>query len=316
MKYKLLVLDLDGTLTNKQKKITPHTKETLLKIQEQGVKIVLASGRPTYGIAPLAEQLELQKYEGYILAYNGGEIIDWKTKELMYKNLLDHDVLPYLYECAKKNDFAIVTYDGEYVLTEKPDDEYVLKEALLNVMKIKKVDNFLDAVKHPIAKCLIVGEPTRLAELEKEMYEHLKDRMGVFRSEPYFLELVPKGIDKAQSLAVLLKEIGLTREEMIAIGDGFNDLSMIQYAGLSIAMANAAIGIKCIGVDSDDLPGYTEAKDRLETHDPVYALVPLTFEPSILSMFKLHAEQMSQPERGMWRIALGCTRLVIGCLRA
>lgn len=85
MKYKLLVLDLDGTLTNKQKKITPHTKETLLKIQEQGVKIVLASGRPTYGIAPLAEQLELQKYEGYILAYNGGEIIDWKTKELMYK---------------------------------------------------------------------------------------------------------------------------------------------------------------------------------------------------------------------------------------
>ena len=170
MKYKLLVLDLDGTLTNKQKKITPHTKETLLKIQEQGVKIVLASGRPTYGIAPLAEQLELQKYEGYILAYNGGEIIDWKTKELMYKNLLAHDVLPYLYECAKKNDFAIVTYDGEYVLTEKPDDEYVLKEALLNVMKIKKVDNFLDAVKHPIAKCLIVGEPTRLAELEKEMY--------------------------------------------------------------------------------------------------------------------------------------------------
>ena len=136
MKYKLLVLDLDGTLTNKQKKITPHTKETLLKIQEQGVKIVLASGRPTYGNAPLAEQLELQKYEGYILAYNGGEIIDWKTKELMYKNLLDHDVLPYLYECAKKNDFAIVTYDGEYVLTEKPDDEYVLKEALLNVMKI------------------------------------------------------------------------------------------------------------------------------------------------------------------------------------
>lgn len=80
--------------------------------------------------------------------------------------------------------------------------------------------------------------------------------------------------------------------------------------GVSIAMANAAIGIKCIGVDSDDLPGYTEAKDRLETHDPVYALVPLTFEPSILSMFKLHAEQMSQPERGMWRIALGCTRLV------
>lgn len=244
MKYKLLVLDLDGTLTNSKKEITRHTKETLIKAQEAGLKVVLASGRPTYGVAPLANELELQKYEGYILAYNGGKIIDWKTRELMYEKQLDSDLLPYLYRCAKENDFAIVTYENEYVLTEKPDDEYVLKEALLNVMKIKKVDNFLEAVKHPITKCLIVGEPSRLALLEKEMYEKLKDRMGVFRSEPYFLELVPKGIDKAQSLSVLLEVIGMTKNEMIAIGDGFNDLSMIQYAGLGIAMENAQDVVK------------------------------------------------------------------------
>lgn len=244
MKYKLLVLDLDGTLTNSKKEITRHTKETLIKAQEAGLKVVLASGRPTYGVAPLANELELQKYEGYILAYNGGEIIDWKTRELMYEKQLDSDLLPYLYRCAKENDFAIVTYENEYVLTEKPDDEYVLKEALLNVMKIKKVDNFLEAVKHPITKCLIVGEPSRLALLEKEMYEKLKDRMGVFRSEPYFLELVPKGINKAQSLSVLLEEIGMTKNKMIAIGDGFNDLSMIQYAGLGIAMENAQDVVK------------------------------------------------------------------------
>ncbi len=244
MKYKLLVLDLDGTLTNTRKEVTEHTRTTLIKAQEQGLKIVLASGRPTYGIAPLANLLQLDKYEGYVLSYNGGEIIDWKTGELLYKNLLDPEVLPYLYQCANDNHFAIVTYDGEYVLTEYPDDEYVLKEALLNVMKIKKVDNFLKAVQHPIAKCLIVGEPTRLAVLEKEMYNHLQDRMGVFRSEPYFLELVPKGIDKAQSLAVLLKEIGMTKDEMIAVGDGFNDLSMIKYAGLGVAMSNAQEVVK------------------------------------------------------------------------
>lgn len=237
--YKLLVLDLDGTLTDSKKKITARTRDTLIKAQKQGIRIVLASGRPTYGVAPIADALELDRYEGYILSYNGGEIIDWKTKELMYKKWLDNDVLPYLYQCAKDNNFAIVTYDHEYVLTELPDDEYVLKEALLNVMKIKKVDNFLAAIPRPITKCLIVGEPIRLAELEKKMYEQLKDKMGVFRSEPYFLELVPKGIDKAQSLSVLLKEIGLVKEEMIAMGDGFNDLSMIQYAGLGIAMANA-----------------------------------------------------------------------------
>ena len=115
-------------------------------------------------------------------------------------------------------------------MTEYPEDEYVLKEAILNVMTPKKVDHFLEAIKFPIAKCLIVGEPTRLAVLEKEMYEHLKDRMGVFRSEPYFWNWF---------LKVLLKEIGMTKEEMIAVGDGFNDLSMIQYAGLGVAMANA-----------------------------------------------------------------------------
>lgn len=245
MEFKLLALDLDGTLTNSKKEITPHTRETLIRAQqEKGVKIILASGRPTYGVAPLANALGLDKFGGYILAYNGGEIIDWRTREIMYKNLLDHDVLPYLYECAKKNGFAIVTYENEYVLTEKPDDEYVLKEALLNVMKIKEVDNFLEAVKHPIAKCLIVGEPARLARLEEEMREHLKDRMGVFRSEPYFLELVPKGIDKARSLSVLLDELGLKREELMAAGDGFNDLSMVKFAGMGVAMANAQDVVK------------------------------------------------------------------------
>ena len=106
-------------------------------------------------------------------------------------------------------------------------------------METQKVDNFLEAIDFPVAKCLIVGEATRLAELEKIMHEALKDRMGVYRSEPYFLEFVPKGIDKAQSLAVLLEKIGATKDEMIAVGDGFNDLSMIKFAGLGVAMANA-----------------------------------------------------------------------------
>ena len=114
MKYKLLVLDLDGTLTNKKKEVTEHTRRTLIEAQKRGVKIVLASGRPTYGVAPLAEILELQKDEGYILSYNGGEIIDWKTGEMMYENVLDPDILPYLYKCATDNHFAIVTYEDVY----------------------------------------------------------------------------------------------------------------------------------------------------------------------------------------------------------
>ena len=79
--------------------------------------------------------------------------------------------------------------------------------------------------------------------------------------------------------------------------------------GVSIAMANAEIGIECIGVDSNDLAGYTAAKDRLENHDPVYAIVPLTFSKAVLTMFKNHAVEMSKPENGKWRMALGCTEM-------
>ena len=179
--YKLLVLDLDGTLTNSQKKITRKTKEALLKAQENGVKIVLASGRPTYGIVPLADELNLDARGGYILSYNGGEIIDWKTKDLLHARLLDPQVIPYLYDCSKRNDLAIITYQDEYIITEKPDDIYVHKEAFLNKMKIKKVDDFLSFVDFPVAKCLITGDPEQLVILEKEMNEHLKGSMGVYR---------------------------------------------------------------------------------------------------------------------------------------
>lgn len=94
--YRLLVLDLDGTLTNSKKEISPRNLRTLLRLQQSGVRLVLASGRPTYGITPLAEQLQMKEHNGYILSYNGGEIINWNTGELLYKNLLPDEVLPIL----------------------------------------------------------------------------------------------------------------------------------------------------------------------------------------------------------------------------
>ena len=117
MPYKLLVLDLDGTLTNSRKEITPHTLETLIQAQEQGIKIILASGRPTYGVAPIADKLRLADYGGYILSYNGSEIMNWANKEILYENRLKPELLPYLYACAKNYQFPIVTYHNEFVIT-------------------------------------------------------------------------------------------------------------------------------------------------------------------------------------------------------
>ena len=244
MDYKIIVLDLDGTLTNRDKIITPRTKEALMNAQEAGNVVVLASGRPTAGVEPLARELELSRFGSYILSYNGGEIINWETQEMVYENVLPNEVVPVLYECARTHQLSILTYDGAEIITENSQDPYVLKEAFLNKMAVRETNDFLTDITLPVAKCLIVGDADKLIPLEAELCLRLQGRINVFRSEPYFLELVPQGIDKALSLAVLLKEIGVAREEVIAIGDGYNDLSMIRFAGLGIAMGNAQEPVK------------------------------------------------------------------------
>lgn len=244
MNYKIIVLDLDGTLTNSKKEISPRNREMLIRVQEQGIRLVLASGRPTYGIVPLADELRMNEFGGFILSYNGGEIINWETKEMIYENVLPNDVVPMLYECARVNHLSILTYDGAEIITENSQDPYVLKEAFLNKMAVRETNDFLTDITLPVVKCLIVGAADQLIPVESELRIRLQGRINVFRSEPYFLELVPQGIDKAMSLAILLEEIGVAREEVIAIGDGYNDLSMIKFAGMGVAMGNAQDPVK------------------------------------------------------------------------
>jgi len=244
MQYKLLVLDLDGTLTNSKKEISERTKATLLKVQQKGVKIVLASGRPTYGIVPLADELELAKYGGYILSFNGGTIINWQTKEVIHQSALNTENLPVLHEIARQNSVDIISYENESIISENTENEYIQYEAFLNKMPIKKVDSFTEALKLPVPKCLMVGHPEILIKLEQEMKAQFNREMNIYRSEPFFLELNPLNIDKAQSLQILLDHTGHTREEMLACGDGFNDLTMIEFAGFGVAMANAQEQVK------------------------------------------------------------------------
>lgn len=241
--YQLLVLDLDGTLTNSQKIITPKTLKALFRAQESGVKIVLASGRPTYGIEPIAKQLKLKQYGGYILSYNGGQIIDYKTGEILYRQSVPQNEIPHLYEFAKRHDLAIMSYDGNDIVTENPDDQYVIIEANINNMPVRGVESFLATIQHPVTKCLIVGEPTKLAEVEKVAKQEFGETINLFTSAPYFLECVPPGIDKALSIDRLIKKLNMTKDNVVACGDGYNDLSMIQFAGLGVAMGNAQSGV-------------------------------------------------------------------------
>ena len=238
--FRAIALDLDGTLTNHDKVVTPRTRQALLKAQEQGAIIILASGRPTYGIVPVAECLELEKRGGYILSYNGGNIVNAKTGEKLFSQFLPDAVIPILYKYAKEKNHALLGYAGNEIITEMPDDQYVKEESRINKMNIRKVDNLLDALEPHPTKLLMTGDPTDMIKAEEELVEILGEKMDIFRSAPFFLELVPKGIDKAQSLLRLLSKINLTPADLMAFGDGYNDLSMLKLAGVGVAMANAA----------------------------------------------------------------------------
>lgn len=238
--FRAIALDLDGTLTNHDKVVTPRTRQALLKAQEQGAIIILASGRPTYGIVPVAECLELEKRGGYILSYNGGNIVNTKTGEKLFSQFLPDAVIPILYKYAKEKNHALLGYAGNEIITEMPDDQYVKEESRINKMNIRKVDNLLDALEPHPTKLLMTGDPTDMIKAEEELVEILGEKMDIFRSAPFFLELVPKGIDKAQSLLRLLSKINLTPADLMAFGDGYNDLSMLKLAGVGVAMANAA----------------------------------------------------------------------------
>ena len=244
MEYKMIVLDLDGTLTNRDKIITPRTKQALMEAQKMGKIVVLASGRPTAGIKPLAEELELAAYGSYILSYNGGMITNCGTGEVVFSSLRPVDSNEKIIGLAEEYGVDILTYEGEEIITNNKECPYAVKESNINHLPLRQVEDMKGYVSFPVPKFLMLDDGDYLVTVEPRVKAAMGRDFSVYRSEPFFLEVMPKGIDKAQSLGRLLERIGMKREEMIACGDGYNDLTMIQYAGLGVAMENAVLPVR------------------------------------------------------------------------
>ena len=135
MDYRMIVLDLDGTLTNRDKVITPKTREALFELKRQGGIIVLASGRPTYGVVPLARELELDRSGGYILSYNGGRIIDCKTGKTVFAKELPVFSNQKIIGLAKEHGVNIITYEDDLIITSDASDEYVERKLSLTGLR-------------------------------------------------------------------------------------------------------------------------------------------------------------------------------------
>lgn len=265
MNKKVLVLDIDGTLTNSRKEITPATRDAIQDIMKKGSLVILASGRPTAGMRRYEQELELEKYGGYLLSFNGAKAFDCRTGEVLYQRLLPLTLLPGLYRFAKNNGCGLITYLGDEAISAFSMDQYVELETRINAIPVRQVENFVRFVDFDINKCLMTAEPERAAVLVEELREKYGQVAGIYRSEPFFIEIMPQGVDKATSLDRMLLSLGMRREDAVCCGDGFNDIAMIQYAGVGVAMGNAQAEVKAEAdyiTGTNDEDGLVQVIDR------------------------------------------------------
>lgn len=244
--YKIIALDMDGTLLNDSKEITEITKSTLKKARIKGIKIVLASGRPIDGLKSYLNELNLMEDNEYVLSYNGCLVQETKSGKVIHSVGLKGKDLKYIYEISKKLNVNIHAFSNKLGLITPKMNKYTKLEADINKIKINIVDFNEVSDDEDIIKVMMIDEEDILDEAIKNLPKEILQKYTTFKSSPYFLEIINKSADKGEGLKALAEHLDVKREEIIAIGDAENDLAMIKYAGLGVAMNNGSKAVKDI----------------------------------------------------------------------
>ena len=240
LKYLLFAVDLDGTLVTDDKQITPATANAIREILEMGMTVALVSGRPTFGCEHIADQLQLAKYGGYIISYNGAKITSCIDNDVLTRSTISRETVGELYDFLKGYPVTMMTYTRHEIITEDADSLYVRQESQIdNGMPIRQVPNLKDALVRDPYKCGIAGDPEVIGKLAIELQERFSGKLNAILSGPIFIEVMSPYVDKGKALSFLMSEMGIERSQVIAVGDANNDIPMLQAAGLGVAMANA-----------------------------------------------------------------------------
>jgi Cof subfamily protein (haloacid dehalogenase superfamily) len=254
MAIKAIVMDVDGTLANDEKEISQKTKETLLKAQKMGVLLILASGRPTTGLEKYGAELEMDKNNGLLISYNGSKVVNFQTKEDIFnepmsvenaKAVLEHMKKFNVKPMIDKDDYMYVNNVYNCMIQFRGEDFNVIKyESRGGNYKLCEIDDLAEFVDYPLNKILTAGDPEYLQEHYLEMMEPFKDKLNCMFTGPFYFEFTAKNIDKAKALDSVLKPLNIKPDEVIAFGDGHNDISIVKYAGIGTAMENAVSDLK------------------------------------------------------------------------
>ena len=307
-RYKALAIDLDGTLTDDEERIMPATHTALIQMQKEGVTLILASGRTTYGIFGIARDLRLDEYGGYILSYNGGKITSCNDGSILARHTVDLRYIPRIYDIAERSGLQVLTYLFEEIITETPDAPMVLEESRINGdMKITAVTDFVSSVTRPPFKLVICGEQEAVRNAHILLERELHGELSFFSGNKNKIEICPVNVDKGKSLTFLLSEIGVKPSQLIAVGDTLNDVPMIQMAGLGVAMANATEAVK----------RSADYVTKSNTEDGIGHLIrKYIFEPEERPQADLDALNALTKNTLMDALGIVCTRLEEGYVEA
>lgn len=236
MKYKMLVVDMDDTLLNDNHIISDINKEMLLKAQEMGVYVVLASGRPTSAMIEYAKYLQCDINNSYMISFNGSTITDLKEDVVLFEQALTKEQIHSLYDFSLENNTHIITYLDGKIISER-HSEYIDIEKDITGLELVIVPDFKVAVTTSAVKCILLEEPSYLKGVES-ILKLAQPELSVCMSKPFFLEAAPNGVDKGTAIQKLAERLSILQSEIIAVGNAGNDLTMVQYAGLGVWVDN------------------------------------------------------------------------------
>lgn len=240
---KLIAIDLDDTLLNKEKEISLANVNAISKARLKGIKVVIASGRPFFRISPILEALGLKTANDYVIAFNGGRVTNGLNSVVFYEKTINNQSLKSIYDVLRKYDLCFNVYQDSFIYTSKLEDS-------ITELPVYKGINFIHLSEEGMnnlayAHKVIFADSKEKIEKYKDLIIHrLGNDFSIVRTTPNFLEILPKGTSKGEMLKKICGMMNINKENVMAIGDEENDLSMFNEASISVAMENATNSIK------------------------------------------------------------------------
>lgn len=266
MNYKLIAMDLDGTLVNRDKVITPRTLEALMNAQHRGIRLALASARPSPGLNKERDALRMREHGGILMSYNGGRIIDAETGSVLFESTMTIEQAKWALKKLESLPVVPILDDGKRFYVTDHTAFMVEYECWNNGMEWTEVDNLVDFLTFAPVKILLAIQPELLPDVQKTSAAFLPEDLSVVQTAAFYLEIIPRRINKGQGVIDVCRALNILPEEVIAFGDAANDIPMLRAAGMGVAMGNASEDVKAAAdrtTLSCDEDGIAAALDEL-----------------------------------------------------